>query len=407
MGRASTCRSAQRCIRVSRSAGWPRSVDGQVLREDGSVIPGLYAAGACASKTSRRTARATRAAHSWVRARSSGAAPERTPRSSGLRRRRRAGRSRSARVSISAFAEEPSAFWWCCSTAGPVADAHHDAVRALSRKAVDTESFPVPGRAPTWPRRERPLWAWSTVSARTRRAAARPGTAPWPSPATSSRRPTRCGSATLTSTSWICSSGMSPSPDGYETTAAQITQRHVRKLRQEHRLVLAPRAMQRAGREGPELGEAAQQRGLASFPSDLLSPGGHRRTGAGPAVQSTAGRPESNLDVVELNDVVLRVFDCDRGQFTGTVIGFDQAVEADDRRAEHGESVIGVPEERQRIADVPERGRGLGDVAETDFSREHAWALDNPRQRDDRLCHRVVPAPKADSCAGHSGGSCR
>ena len=29
--------------------GLATSVDGQVLREDGSVIPGLYAAGACAS----------------------------------------------------------------------------------------------------------------------------------------------------------------------------------------------------------------------------------------------------------------------------------------------------------------------------------------------------------------------
>jgi predicted oxidoreductase len=31
--------------------GLATNVDGQVLRGDGSVIPGLYAAGACASKT--------------------------------------------------------------------------------------------------------------------------------------------------------------------------------------------------------------------------------------------------------------------------------------------------------------------------------------------------------------------
>ena len=51
-------RSARRSTPASPSAACAPRVDGEVQREDGSVIPGLYAAGACAS-TSPRTGRAT------------------------------------------------------------------------------------------------------------------------------------------------------------------------------------------------------------------------------------------------------------------------------------------------------------------------------------------------------------
>ena len=70
------------------------SIDGEVLRDDGSTIPGCTPQ-ARARRTSRRTARAIRAAPNWARARSSVAAPERTrpgprPARDATRRRRAA-----------------------------------------------------------------------------------------------------------------------------------------------------------------------------------------------------------------------------------------------------------------------------------------------------------------------------
>lgn len=57
--------------------GLATSVDGQVLREDGSVVEGCTLPEPAPS-TSPRTVRATPAVLSWARGRSSGAAPERT-----------------------------------------------------------------------------------------------------------------------------------------------------------------------------------------------------------------------------------------------------------------------------------------------------------------------------------------
>ena len=48
-GQYSTCRSGGRCTPGFTMGGLAVTVDGQVLRADDSVVPGLYAVGACAS----------------------------------------------------------------------------------------------------------------------------------------------------------------------------------------------------------------------------------------------------------------------------------------------------------------------------------------------------------------------
>ena len=80
---------------------------------------------------------------------------------------------------------------------------------------------------------------------------------------TSSSRSARCGSATFSSVRFSVWSSMVPSSFGIAHHRTQVAQRDIGHLGQEHRLVGPARPRQRAGRERPQLGKAAQQRGLA------------------------------------------------------------------------------------------------------------------------------------------------
>lgn len=76
------------------TVGGLADVDGRTLRDDGSPVPGLYAAGACASIW-LRTAKGIPAERSWGRGRSSADAPAHTRRrASGVAHTRRRSRRR-------------------------------------------------------------------------------------------------------------------------------------------------------------------------------------------------------------------------------------------------------------------------------------------------------------------------
>ena len=151
------------------------------------------------------------------------------------------------------------------------------------------------------------------------------------------------------------SSSMAPSSFGIGDDGAQIAQRHIGQLGEEHRLVGSAGPGQRAGGERPQLGQAAQQRGLA----------GARLAGDDQRVADLEAKIErldelfpvgrANLDVVELDSAVLARRGRDLRQRSALFVGGHQAVETDDRRAVAGEEVVGVAEERQPVLDVAER----------------------------------------------------
>ena len=65
------------------------------------------------------------------------------------------------------------------------------------------------------------------------------------------------------------------------------------------------------------------------------------------------------------------------GQRPALLVGDDQAVQTNDRRAVAGELVVGVAEERQPLLDAAECRRGLSHVAELDL------ACGEPRELQD------------------------
>ena len=67
----------------------------------------------------------------------------------------------------------------------------------------------------------------------------------------------------------------------------------------------------------------------------------------------------AHLDAVELDRAVVARLDQHVGSARPSCVGVDQPVQPDDRRAEAGECVVVVAEERQRVLDVAERRRGL------------------------------------------------
>ena len=152
------------------------SIDGEVLREDGSVIPGLYAAGACASNIAQDG-----------KGYSSG-----TQLGEGSFFGRRAGTHAGAvaRPDSSRQAPSPSSSSrrsWCCSsvrrwlTLTTMQSGSWCATRGTART-------PAPRRARRSTRRGTPPSAPPAAHARTRPAAAHPATASSPS-----RRPRRAG----------------------------------------------------------------------------------------------------------------------------------------------------------------------------------------------------------------------
>ena len=156
---------------------------------------------------------------------------------------------------------------------------------------------------------------------------------------------------------------------------AQITQRHVGQLRQEHRGALAAGPPQRPGAERPQLGQAAQQRGLAAA----------RRSGDHQAVARVQGDVEwldqlapvrcAHRDPPHLDAAAVAVLATQRRQFAALLVGDDEAVQADDGRAVAGEVVVGVAEERQPGQDLPERARGLRQLPQGDLSAVEAGEL--------------------------------
>ena len=163
------------------------SIDGEVLRADGSVIPGLYAAGACASqhRPGRQGLRQRHPAGRGLVLRPPRGHARGTPRAS------QAPRSPSRRVATgpSPSSSQPRVVMLLDGAA--VADADHDAV-GQSRGAAPRYS------ANSWPSssadvdssRNTTLRLASAAPARTRRAAAHRGTAP-----STSRRSRRAGAA--------------------------------------------------------------------------------------------------------------------------------------------------------------------------------------------------------------------
>ena len=118
---------------------------------------------------------------------------------------------------------------------GAVADADHDGVRQLGPQQVRTSGTPSPRRARTWPRRGRPLSAWPAGRGRTPCAAVRRGEdlrpvrhLVEPVDEMAQRHRVECPLQVVVG----CARGGGIRHDG-----AQIAQRHVRQLRQEHRLV--------------------------------------------------------------------------------------------------------------------------------------------------------------------------
>ncbi|CEZ70003.1 Uncharacterised protein [Mycobacterium tuberculosis] len=150
----------------------------------------------------------------------------------------------------------------------------------------------------------------------------------------------------------------------------QRPQRHIRQLRQEHRLVLAARPVQGPRCVGPQFRQTAQQRGLAG----PRTPGDHQRASAvQPHIervdQPIAGR-RTHLDVVELDGLVVARSGQDRGQGAAFLVGVDQPMQSDDCCAEGRKRVVVVAEERQRVVNVAEGSRRLPDIAEVDLPGE-------------------------------------
>ena len=99
----------------------------------------------------------------------------------------------------------------------------------------------------------------------------------------------------------------------------------------------------------------------------------------------------ADLDGVELDRAVRVGVDRHLRQRSALFVGGHQPVQPDDGSAVAGEHVVGVAEERQRVLDGAERRHRLDDRAELDLAGEQPRCLQQPRQRNDEVCHRQIP----------------
>ena len=183
-----------------------------------------------------------------------------------------------------------------------MADADHDAVRQLACAAPGTGRTPDLRRARTSTSSRKTTFG---LVSRTRANAIRccsPGENIFAQSATSSSRLPRWPIDTVSRADRISSSEKLPSPAGIRDHRAQISQRHIGQLGQEHGVVLG--VAQRARRERPQLRQAAQQCGLAG----ARAAGDHHRVaGIEPHVERVDqpyARRRPHLDVVELHRTV-------------------------------------------------------------------------------------------------------
>ncbi len=168
------------------------------------------------------------------------------------------------------------------------------------------------------------------------RAAARQGTAPWPSPALR-RADRRAAQRNLRQISRSLV-GMSPASSGSTPRLANYPAAHkAAAIRTSSRCPV--RAAQCSGRIRPQLGQAAQQRGLAGCRTAQRSPARRRLSSARRGVDQLVAVRRAYLDAFEFDDPRRWTWPAARAA-PGPFVGLDQSVEPDDRCAVAGEFVV-------------------------------------------------------------------